>query len=300
MHFDRIKAAKSLTEASGLYNIINADKIESKSKTIHDSWLHLSERRLMAPSQPESTAERFVEENRRAEQHITENDLPSAAAMLVSIVEQDPENWRAFNNMGIISWIQSAWSDAFTMFKRAAELKPDYADALMNLFDAGLKLHRVGEALPLFQRALQTDPALEEIKIIAESIEEQGEEIYQSERALQIGVYHAGIEEANKLLEEGKVNEAMAKYLHIVDSEGPNADAFCGLGIVSYYQKRYEDAYSLFVESIKLNPVSADAYLNLLDAARMTGRVEEARKIYEAYARKAPSLQHLAEEFEKA
>jgi tetratricopeptide (TPR) repeat protein len=253
----------------------------------------------MTSSQPESTAERFLEENQQAEQHITNNDLPAAAAILVSIVERDPENWRAYNNMGIISWMQSAWSDAFTMFRRAAELKGDYLDALMNLFDAGLKLRRVGEALPLFRRALEINPDLEEIKIIAEGIEEQGDEIYQSERALQVGQYHEGIESANKLLEDGRINEAMTQYLDIVSNEGPNADAFCGLGIISYYQKRYEDAYSLFIESIKLNPVNTDTFLNMLDAARMIGRVAEAKKIYTTYAETISSLKRVRDEFEK-
>ena len=119
--------------------------------------------------------ELFINENRRAEDFIEAGDLPSAARILVGIVEKDLQNWRAFNNMGIISWDRSAWADAYTSFKHACELKPDYTDALINLFDAALKLRLINDALPLFKKALDTDPKNEEIKAIIEGIEEQGD-----------------------------------------------------------------------------------------------------------------------------
>ncbi|MFP4417059.1 MAG: tetratricopeptide repeat protein [Fibrobacterota bacterium] len=244
--------------------------------------------------------ERFAKENSEAEEFITNGDLPSAARILVKVVEQDSQNWRAYNDMGIISWMQKAWEDAWSMFKMACSIKPDYSDALVNFFDAGLKLRRIEQVLPFLQKALAANPELEEIRILAESIESQGEEIYSSERAMKVGVYNPRIEKANGLLEEGKLNEAMAEFLAINDTEGPSAETFNGLGIISYYQQRYKDAFSLFFESIKLNPTNKDAYLNLLDAARQTGNVEDAKKIYDLYAQEFPALKEIEEEFEKA
>lgn len=234
--------------------------------------------------------EKFVEENERAEQHISANDLASAARILVDIVEKDPGNWRAFNNMGIISWSRSAWEDAFTTFKRACALKPDYVDALVNLFDACLKLRRAAEVLPVYKKALEVDPDIEEARVLAEAIEEQGDDIYVSQRALAIGIHNPKIEEADKLLKDGKCNDAMRAYLDVNDSEGPNADAFCGLGVVSFYQERYKDAFSLFLEAIKLNPINTDTFLNLLDAARECGRVDDACRIYDLYAKEFPGV----------
>jgi tetratricopeptide (TPR) repeat protein len=248
-----------------------------------------------APAAPD----RFAQENERAEQFIQQGQLPEAAQVLVGIVEQNPTDARAYNNMGILSWMQKAWNDAYTMFKRSVELKPTYSDALVNLFDASLKLHKAREILPLFKEALEQDPSLEDIRIIAESIEQQSDEdIYSSERALMIGPYNPGIEEADKLLQEGQINQAMAKYIEVNDQEGPNAAAFNGLGIISYYQERYEDAFTLFLESIKLNPVDPDKFLNLLDAARAIGKTEEAKKIYEIYARDLTTLRSIGGEFE--
>jgi tetratricopeptide (TPR) repeat protein len=245
--------------------------------------------------------EQFSDENRRAEELISKGDLPAAAAILVDVVDKDPQNHRAYNNMGIISWTRKAWQDAYAMFKRSVELKPDYADALVNLFDASLKIRRAREILPLLKKALETDPSLEDVAIIAESIETQSDEdIYSSERALMIGIANPKIEEADQLLEDGKINEAMTKYLEVNDTEGPCAEAYNGLGVVSYYQNRYSDAYALFLESIKLNPVDPDKWLNLLDSARQLGKVEEARKIFELYAKEIQALRQIVPDFQHA
>jgi tetratricopeptide (TPR) repeat protein len=246
------------------------------------------------------TESQFTSENLQAEQHISDGNLPEAARILVDIIDKDTQNWRAYNNLGIISWMQQSWEDAYAMFSRSVSFFPAYTDALINLFDAALKLHRIDQVLPIFKKAIESDPNLDEIKVIIQSIEDQGEGIYQSERALMIGSTNPLLEEGGKLLEEGKINEAMAKFLESNDTMGPNAGAFCGLGIVSYYQKRYSDAYSLFLESIKLNPIDPDTFINLLDSAKNCDKVEDAKKIFLIYAEKFPALKSLEKEFENA
>ena len=129
----------------------------------------------------------------------------------------------------------------------------------------------------------RVSPDLGEIRIIRDSIVQQGQDIYTSKRALSIGFYSPLIEEAEKELEAGNLFKAMELFLRANDVEGPSAKAFCGLGIISYYQKRYQDAFTLFLESIKLNPSDPDTYLNLLDAAKECDLVGDAIKVYQAY-----------------
>lgn len=128
----------------------------------------------------------FLEENKKAERLIEAGDLPSAAKILVDIVDKDPENWQAFNNMGIISWRKGAIEEAYTTFIHACNLKPDYVDALINLFDASLRLRKINEILPILKIALKEMPDHEELKAIVESIEDQGSKIYSSERAMRV------------------------------------------------------------------------------------------------------------------
>jgi tetratricopeptide (TPR) repeat protein len=242
--------------------------------------------------------ELFAEENSRAEDLIAKGNLPAAAKLLVEIVELDPENYRSYNNFGIIAWLRKAWEDAFSMFKKTVEIKPDYSDGLINLFDAALKLHRMAEIKPLFEKARLLNPRNEEIKIIDESILSEGENIYRSERGLRIGTFDPLVEEAQTLLEAGKLHLAMSKYLKVNDEKGPSSDVFSGLGIISFYQRRYSDAFTLFVESIKLNPTSKENFLNLLDAAKACGKVDEARRIFALSLENFPFLEEIAKNFE--
>jgi tetratricopeptide (TPR) repeat protein len=242
----------------------------------------------------------FLEQNATAENLIAEGKLIEAARVLVGIAEKDSSNYRAYNNMGIIAWIQQAWNDAYDMFKKSVSIRPDYPDALMNLFDAALKLRKVETVLPDFEKALAADPGLEEVAVLITAIKEEGQKIYQSERALKVGVHNPLLEEANRLLQEGKLYPAMDKFLEMNDTQGPSAEAFNGLGVISYYQKRFTDAFTLFVESIKLNPNDPDTFMNLLDASLEIGHAKKAIEIYKLFASKAPALKSVAEEFEKA
>ncbi len=246
------------------------------------------------------TDERFLPENLQAEEAIRANNLAEAARILVMIIDKDPSNYRAYNNIGIISWMRKAWEDAYSMFKKSVTLKPGHADALVNLFDAALKLRRVADTLPFFDRALAANPKLDEIRVIRNGIVEQGEGIYTSERGLLVGTYNPRVEEAQALIEEGKLLPAMEKLLKVNDEEGPSADVFSGLGVISYYQQRYNDAFTLFTESIKLNPTSRDDFLNLLDAAKECGRVHEAKDIFDRYSKAFRILDALAPDFAAA
>ena len=249
--------------------------------------------------QPTAAAyDNSIGDNQRAEELIAAQDLAGAARVLVGIIEHDSGDFRAYNNMGIIAWMQDAWEDAYTMFKKSVTIKPDYADALINLFDAALKLKRIPQVKSLFEKAAALLKDSDELQLIVKSIQEQGEAIYLTPRAQAVGIYNPLIKEAHTLLEDGQLYKAMETYLRAHDQEGPNSEIFSGLGIISYYQKRYEDAYTLFAESIKLCPYDPDAYLNLLDAAKESCKLSDAKEIYEHYAKDIPALAAVAEHFQ--
>ncbi|MBN1757019.1 MAG: hypothetical protein JW863_01805 [Chitinispirillaceae bacterium] len=241
--------------------------------------------------------DRFKEENIKAEEAIANGNLSEAAAILVTIVEKNPENWRAFNNMGILSWSQNAWNDAYTMFRKSVSLRPDYTDALVNLFDAALKLRKIHEVSGIFEDSYTKNPEIEEIAILHECIRDQGDEIYHSRRAFAVGIYNPVLEEAKKELDSGNLYKAMDLFLQVNDKEGPNPEAFCGLGIISYYQERFDDAFVLFSESLKLNPTDKETFLNLLDAAKACNRLVDAQNFFTAFRNEFEELAVLNEHF---
>ncbi|MBN1130095.1 MAG: tetratricopeptide repeat protein [Chitinispirillaceae bacterium] len=240
----------------------------------------------------------FAGQNARAEALIEQGDLPLAAETLVDIVQKDPSNFHAFNNLGALSWKREKWQDAYVMFKKAVDLRPDYTDALVNLFDAAIKLKKVQDVLPCFEQAAALNPADEEIRLILKAIRDLGSDMYATPRALALGFFSPVIDEADKELDAGNLNSAARLYLKSNDEEGPSAEAFSGLGVVSYYQQRYEDAYSLFVEAIKINPSKSDQLLNLLDSAKACGKTGQAKEIFEICASEHPALEEFRKEFE--
>jgi tetratricopeptide (TPR) repeat protein len=243
--------------------------------------------------------EKFAGKNREAEAFIASGDLSAAAALLGEIVENDAGNYRAFNNLGMICWAKKQWQDAFAMFRMSVEQRPDYADALANLFDAGLKLRRVAEVIPLLDEALQSG-APETIRTLRDEAVSLGTAVYRSDRAMMIGLCSAHLEEADRELEAGNESRAMELYLKSNDEEGPSAGAFCGLGIISFYQNRPHDAVRLFAESIRLNPTDPDTFLNLLESAAACGKTAQAREVFNLCRGKYPQLESIAAEFEKA
>jgi hypothetical protein len=54
----------------------------------------------------------------------------------------------------------------------------------------------------------------------------------------------------------------------------------------------------LFMESLKLNPLDFDTHLNLLDAGKACGRVDDVKKIFDIYRKELPELEEIAPEFE--
>jgi tetratricopeptide (TPR) repeat protein len=240
---------------------------------------------------------RFGEENSRAELAITNGRIQEAAQLLIDIIDKDPDNWRAYNNLGILSWSTSKWIDAYQLFKKAVSLKGDFEDALVNLFDAALKLRKINEVSTLFNAAIEINPSLNDVRVIYETIIGMKDEIYQSKRALSIGFYSPVLGEAEKLLEEGNYYAAANKFLESVDTDGPNGPAYCGLGIISYYKQKFHDAYSLFIESIRLSPCDPETYLNLLDVAKEIGKTDVAKEIFNVYKKEFPELENVAQHF---
>jgi tetratricopeptide (TPR) repeat protein len=245
-----------------------------------------------------SAVDPFESQNSRAEELIQQGDYPLAAEILIDVVQKDPSNTHAYNNLGVLSWAREKWRDAYVMFRKAVELYPQYSDALMNLFDASLKLKKVQEVLPCFEKAVALDSSNEEISMIFSTMKQLGNDIYSTNRALELGRYSPVIEEADKELDDGNLHTAMQLYLKSNDEEGPSAEAYSGLGVISYYQQRYDDAFLLFVEAIKLNPSKQDILLNLLDSAKMCNKTSEAKQIYELCVKEYPALESIRKDFE--
>jgi tetratricopeptide (TPR) repeat protein len=235
----------------------------------------------------------YIEENELAEEHIINGRLPEAAGVLVNIIDRSSENSRAFNNLGVIAWKQQNWYDAFGLFKHALELAPSYADAASNLFDLALKTHRIDEVRDILIKASELLPDDEELEDIALGLREDGDEIYYCGRAMQQGYFHPDIALADALVIEGELDKATLLYLKVMDEQGELAEVYNGLAVINYHRGNYDDAFQLFLETIKQNPINRDFFLNFFDCSKIVGKESIAAQVFYRCKEQYPQLEEL-------
>jgi len=86
---------------------------------------------------------------RRARSAVRRGDLVGAANLYEQAVSAYPLDARNHNDVGVVLWRLDMREAAFSYFKAALKLKPDYAEARDNLRDAAKALNREAEAAEL-------------------------------------------------------------------------------------------------------------------------------------------------------
>ena len=85
--------------------------------------------------------------------------LDAGIAAWKKVLELDPRNAKAQNNLGVALLRQGNLAEGITHFQQALEIDPDYTDAQNDLGMAFLREEKVDEAIPHLQRAIELNPA---------------------------------------------------------------------------------------------------------------------------------------------
>ena len=85
--------------------------------------------------------------------------LDAGIATWRKVLELDPRNAKAENNLGVALLRQGNLTEAMAHFQKALEVDPDYTDAQNDLGMAFLREEKVDEAIPHLQRAIELNPA---------------------------------------------------------------------------------------------------------------------------------------------
>jgi cytochrome c-type biogenesis protein CcmH/NrfG len=94
----------------------------------------------------------------KAMKEMKKNDLNQAATTLRSVVEADPKDYPAWNELGMVYFIQRDLEAAANSYTKAIELKPDYVNALVSLGRVRLTQKNNEEAVKVLEAALKADP----------------------------------------------------------------------------------------------------------------------------------------------
>ncbi|MCL1946859.1 MAG: tetratricopeptide repeat protein [Chitinivibrionia bacterium] len=243
-------------------------------------------------------SDNYAEKIAKAEQDIDNGNYGDAMTALIEIIDEDPNAAVAYNCLGFIAWKQSRWQDAFVLFREAVNLDNSNEDYLNNLLDASFKLHKIDDMAPVFEKAALDNPENDDITIIHKAITDPENDIYKSARALDIGYWHPLIEKGEYFIKNGEYIEALKAFIEHADTVGGCAEVYNGLGIVQFNAKEYYEAFLMFFESLKINPLNGDVFLNLFDSAVECGQEETALQIYEILSAEYPQLEQMRGETE--
>ena len=208
--------------------------------------------------------------------------LDEAVACYRRALELRPDYAEAHNNLGVAFKDQGKLDEAVACWRRALELEPDYAEAHGNLGVAFKEQGKLDEAVACCRRAVELKPDdAEAHNNLGVAFKEQGkldEAVACYRRALEL---EPGFAEAHNNLgvafkEQGKLDEAVACYRRALELEPGFAKAHNNLGNALKDQGKLDEAVACYRRALELKPDCAEAHSNLGNALKDQGKLDEA------------------------
>ncbi len=100
-------------------------------------------------------------------------------------------------------------------------------------------------------------------------------------KVVQMKSHESDFEYALKLDERGEYSSAKAFYLNAIKANDSSADAFCNLGIIESEEQHFSKAIDYFTQCLKLDPRHYEAHYNLANVYSEVGNRALAKLHYE-------------------
>ena len=176
------------------------------------------------------------------------------------LIEQEPENARYYNSLGISLHELKRYEEALEAKKRAVELEPENARYKNSL---GTTLHEMkyyNEALEAKEKAVELEPENAEyhssLGATLHAMKHYNEALEAKKRAIELepknARYHDNL--STTLHEMEQYEEAVEEARKAVELEPENARYHNSLGITLHEMGRYEDALAAKQKAVELEP----------------------------------------------
>ena len=212
--------------------------------------------------------------------------LPEAEATYRRAIELKPDFADVHNSLGNLLKETKRLPEAEAAYRRALELKPDFALAHNNLANLLLETKRLPEAEAAYHRALELMPdfvdAYSNLGLLLQHTKRLPEAAAAYSRALELKPDYADAHNNLGILlkETMRLPEAEAAYRRALELKPDLAPAHSNLGNVLQNLDRSDEAECSFRQALALWPDYAEAHYNLGNALRHMGRLEEAEQCY--------------------
>ena len=211
-------------------------------------------------------------------------------------VAQQPANARVRASLGYYYMRHQRWDEAIAAYRRATELRPNFADAYSDLGTLLLEVGRVDEALVQHRRAVAIKPADAAIRFnLGVALERAGDRpgaVSAWEEALRLrpslGAAHCRLGTA--ALEAGLPGKAIAQFEQALQSDPADAQAMAGWGQALTATGELPEAARRLQAAVALRPDVAEIHYNLGNVWLELGPLESAITSYQTAVRLKPQF----------
>ena len=207
----------------------------------------------------QNTVERLFKQGETAE---AVRNNSQAETIWREILRVEPNNGKAYNNLGNALRRQGKLAEALAAHQKALQLNHNDAEAYVGIGNVLNAQGKPEEALAYHKKALQLNPKL--------------------------AIAYNGL--GNALYNQEKLEEAVAAFQKAIEFDPKYATAYYNLGNTLYYQKKLDGAVAAFQKAIELDPKFAYAYNNLGNALKDQKKLDEAVTAYQKAIELDPKL----------
>lgn len=216
-----------------------------------------------------------------------------STALFEHAIASTKDNWVAHSNLGSKLLAQGKLDMAEPHLVEALRIKPNWAEALVNLGTLRGKQGRVGEGEELLKRAQDIKPTASGYYNLGVQMVEQGKFAEAETQYLEALKLSSGFVEARYNLgiaraKQGRADEAARDYTAVIQLRPGYADARLSLGALLAGQKKYDQAIAQFQEILRIAPDNGDAHFNLAAALEAKGDLPGAATHYAEACRLRP------------
>ncbi|MFN0313431.1 MAG: tetratricopeptide repeat protein [Burkholderiales bacterium] len=221
-------------------------------------------RAVSARQQPVATTHPLRLMLESAEDKAAHGDAAGAIEEYQHVVEQDPRNAAAWNNLGLLFRRVGDYAQALAALARATQINPDFALAWNSMGSCYLDLGDLVQARTALERAKSLAPAVAGIECNLGMLHRASQDATQAmacyERALGLdpNLYEAHLNLGNLRNEFGDEAGARAAFGRAVELAPQSADAHYNLAVA---QSAPEAAMHHFNRALALKPVYPEAEL---------------------------------------